>query len=188
MKIRDKFFFRLRFKIISNVSSFFRKFWLRFWGMKLGKGILPQVDVNWPHQVSVGNGFVLEKGVRFKYDGAWSVGPSIKIGHTVFLGSGVEFNIKSGITIGDNCLVASGCKFVDHDHGILLGTPMNTQSGREGKIRVSNDVWLGYSCIVLKGCRIGEGAIVAAGAVVNRDVPPFEIWGGIPAKKIGKRT
>jgi len=187
MSLRDKLFFRLRFGIANNITSTIRRWWLGLMGMQIGRGILPRLEVNWPHQVSIGDGFVMERGVRFKFDGIWAPGPSIVIGQAVFLGCGVEFNIKSGISIGDNCLVASGCKFVDHDHGIHLGAPMNSQVGPERKIHVSNDVWLGYSCIILKGCCIGEGAVVAAGAVVNQDIPPFEIWGGIPARKIGER-
>jgi len=57
----------------------------------------------------------------------------------------------------------------------------------KGDIIVSDDVWIGQRCIILSGVHIGQGAIVAAGAVVNKDVPPYAIVGGIPAKVIKYR-
>ena len=52
---------------------------------------------------------------------------------------------------------------------------------------IEDEVWIGANVIVLRGVRIGTGAIIAAGAVVNKDVPSFEIWGGVPAKFLKKR-
>lgn len=52
---------------------------------------------------------------------------------------------------------------------------------------IEDGVWIGANVVVLRGVRIGEGAIIGAGAVVNKDIPPFEIWGGVPAKFIKKR-
>ena len=57
----------------------------------------------------------------------------------------------------------------------------------DAPIVLEEDVWLGANVIVLKGARIARGAIIAAGAVVTSDVPTFEIWGGVPAQKIGQR-
>jgi acetyltransferase-like isoleucine patch superfamily enzyme len=67
--------------------------------------------------------------------------------------------------------------------------PMNQQTtGAEAEIVLEDDVWLGANVVVLKGVRIGRGAIVAAGAVVTRSVPGFEIWGGVPARRLGERA
>jgi acetyltransferase-like isoleucine patch superfamily enzyme len=52
---------------------------------------------------------------------------------------------------------------------------------------IEADVWIGYGAIIMAGIPIGRGAIVAAGAVVTQDVPPYEIWGGVPARKIRDR-
>lgn len=54
-------------------------------------------------------------------------------------------------------------------------------------ITIGNDVWIGYRAIIMDGVTIGDGAIIAAGAIVTKDVPSYEIWGGVPAKPIGKR-
>jgi acetyltransferase-like isoleucine patch superfamily enzyme len=58
---------------------------------------------------------------------------------------------------------------------------------RQKKIIIGENVWLGCNVAVLKGANIGDGAVVAAGAVVTKSIPPYEIWGGVPAKKIGER-
>jgi acetyltransferase-like isoleucine patch superfamily enzyme len=183
----DKLFFRTKQKMDACFFSPIRKIILKTQGMKIGRGTIPAIRVNWPHQVQIGDTCHLEHGVYFKFDGIWSPGPSIVVGNRVFIGANVEFNISRGLNIGDDCLIASGCKFVDHDHGMELSIPMNRQSLAEAKINIGSGVWLGYDCIVLKGCQIGEEAVVAAGAVVNQDIPPYEIWGGVPARKIGKR-
>jgi acetyltransferase-like isoleucine patch superfamily enzyme len=132
---------------------------------------------------------VLEHDIHFKYDGIYAPGPTIIIGDRVFIGAGSEFNIRRGVQIGADCLIASGCKFVDHDHGTSRrDVPMNQQAdGAEAAITLEEDVWLGANVIVLKGVRIGRGAIVAAGAVVTKSVPAYEIWGGVPARKLSER-
>jgi acetyltransferase-like isoleucine patch superfamily enzyme len=144
-------------------------------------------EVTWPHKVSIGSDCLIEKGVAFKHDGIWSPGKSIMIGDRVFIGKGAEFNIRLGISIGNDCLIASGCRFIDHDHGMKPQWPMRSQSGPEQEIVIGNDVWIGCNAVVLKGVRIGDGAVVGAAALINRPVPPGEIWAGIPAKKIGSR-
>ncbi len=186
----DRAVFRLRATAATAVAQL-RTLWWKLLGMRLGPGtLLPRIRVTWPHQVSLGAGCSLERDLHFKYDGIWAPGPSIVIGDRVFLGAGCEFNICARLEIGADCLIASGCKFIDHDHGAeSTEVPMNQQgNGLRAGIVLEEDVWLGANVIVLKGVRLGRGAIVAAGAVVNRDVAPYEIWGGVPARKIGLRN
>lgn len=57
----------------------------------------------------------------------------------------------------------------------------------KGDIRIGNDVWIGYEAVIMAGVHIGDGAIIGAHAVVTKDVPPYTIVGGIPAKEIRKR-
>ncbi len=54
-------------------------------------------------------------------------------------------------------------------------------------IKIGNDVWIGYRAMIMDGITIEDGAVIAAGAVVTKNVPAYEIWGGVPAKPIGKR-
>lgn len=160
-------------------------------GMQIGPGtLLPRVHLTWPHQVSLGRDCHLEPGIFFKYDGIYAPGPSIFVGDRTFLGRGCEFNVTRRVEIGPDCLIGSGCKFVDHDHGSARGeVPMNRQTtGAEAEIVLGADVWLGANVVVLKGVQIGRGAIVAAGAVVTKSVPDYEIWGGVPARKVAERA
>lgn len=181
--------FAFRFKIFNSILSYIRHSWFKFLGMKIGKDTyLPKFYITWPHQLSIGKNCNLEININFKYDGPWLPGPRIAIGDTVFIGTNCEFNINEGITIGNDSLIASGCKFIDHDHGTAIGEPMYQQFGSRAKILIGKDVWLGCNVIVLKGVNIGDGAIIAAGAVVTKSIPAYEIWGGVPAKKIGQRN
>jgi acetyltransferase-like isoleucine patch superfamily enzyme len=68
-------------------------------------------------------------------------------------------------------------------------TPIRHQgfAPSKGGIEIEDDVWLGANAVILDGARIGRGAIIAAGSVVGGTVPPYEIWGGVPAVKIRDR-
>lgn len=158
--------------------------------MKIGASTkIPQIFVSWPHQVSIGMNCCLEHHIYFHFDGLYSDGPSILIGNNCFIGVGCEFNISELLEVGGDCLIASGCKFIDHNHNFSRrDIPMHSQSNCiKGKIVLERDVWLGVNVTVLKGVRVGRGAIVAAGSVVTKSIPAYEIWGGIPAKKISDR-
>lgn len=180
--------FIIRFRYGAKFCSLFRKIWFSFLGMKVGKGtVLPKLYVTWPHQVKIGSQCVLEEMISFKFDGIRKPGPCIRIEDNVFIGAGCEFNIRLGIDVGADSLIAAGCRFIDHDHGIEQGTLMRNQHGPEKAIRIGSNVWLGCNVVILKGVEIGEGAVVAAGAVVTKSILPNEIWGGVPAKKIGER-
>ena len=187
MKTLHKIFFRLRTSL--DLRSVLRRAWWQTQGAHFGtRTRVPPIEMSWPHQVSVGSDCTLESDILFKFDGIWQVGPAIVIGDRSFVGRGCEFNIRQRLEIGCDALIASGCKFIDHDHGYALGRPMNVQNGKEAAIVVGDDVWLGVNVVVLKGVRIARGAIVAAGAVVTKSVGENEIWGGVPARKIGHRA
>ncbi|MBE6718770.1 MAG: CatB-related O-acetyltransferase [Ruminococcaceae bacterium] len=104
----------------------------------------------------------------------------------------------SHLYIGNFCSVASEVSFVvaaDHATQNLSTYPFKTlclgqekgEAVSKGDIVVGDDVWIGYRATILSGVHIGQGAIVAAGAVVTKDVPPYAIVGGVPAKVIGYR-
>ena len=187
MKTSHKLFFRLR--VWYDVRPYLRRWWWQLQGARFGAGTrVPALTVSWPHQIRIGARCVLEPDICFKFDGIWQPGPSIVVGDHTFVGRGCEFNIRQTITIGRDCLIASGCKFIDHDHGFASpNQPMGAQIGAEVAIVIEEDVWLGANVIVLKGVTIGRGAIVAAGAVVTKNIAAGEIWGGVPARKLRHR-
>jgi acetyltransferase-like isoleucine patch superfamily enzyme len=179
--------FRLRHTIWGGLLSTWRKSYFRVLGMRIGRHTwLGRLSVTWPHQVDIGCSCLIEEGVSFKFDGIWCPGPSIVIVDVVFIGRGCEFNIRKQITVGSRTAIASGCQFIDHDHDIT-GTKLDELPGPEAAIEIGEDVWLGCNVIVLKGVTIGDGAVIAAGAVVTKNIPAGEVWAGIPAKKISSR-
>jgi acetyltransferase-like isoleucine patch superfamily enzyme len=181
--------FIVRYRYLQKTINYFGNISLKFAGLKIGKGTyLPKnTKITWPHQVNLGNNCQLEYGIYFHYDGIYSEGPSICIGDNVFIGNNTEFNITDKIMIGEHCLIASGCKFIDHSHGFKFGQLIKTQKSSKQSITIGCDVWLGCNVVVLKGVTIGNGAVVAAGAVVTKSIPKNEIWGGVPAKKMSDR-
>ncbi|MDQ6991707.1 MAG: acyltransferase [Mariprofundaceae bacterium] len=193
MKIFDASFlsraiFKLRYQIFG--LGYLRSLYWKILGMRIGHSTrMAKIFVSWPHQVSIGNNCLLEHYIYFHFDGIYRIGSSIVIGDSVFIGTGCEFNISDSVMVGDNCLIASGCKFIDHNHDYSKrDMPINTQSSCvKGCIILENDVWLGVNVVVLKGVTIEKGSIVAAGSVVTKSIPSYEIWGGVPAKRIGNR-
>lgn len=185
----QKINYRLRITLVSCIKTRLRKLWWEMQGASIGLHTnLPSFEITWPHKVKIGNNCILEEDIFFKFDGEWQSGYSIIIADRVFIGRGCEFNIRKNIHIGNDCLIASGCKFIDHDHGITdLSKPINTQPGPEYPIVLEENVWLGVNVIVLKGVKIGKGSVVGSGAVVTKSIPPNEIWSGVPAKKIRDR-
>lgn len=180
--------FIVRFRYLRKGFSYMGNLWLLFCGMKIGKGtFIPNIRITWPHQVSIGKNCIVEHAVYFKYDGIWSKGPSIIIGDDTFIGAGCEFNISGGIQIGKRAMIASGCKFIDHDHGTSLKMPMNDQRPVIKQILIAEEAWLGANVVVLKGVQIGKGAVIGAGSLVLKNVGENEIWGGVPARLISKR-
>lgn len=101
------------------------------------------------------------------------------------------------LIIGNFCSIASNVMFVvssDHPTDLISTYPFKTMlfdkgpdAVSKGDIVVDDDVWIGYGAIILSGVHIGQGAVVAAGAVVTKDVPPYAIVGGTPAKVIKYR-
>jgi acetyltransferase-like isoleucine patch superfamily enzyme len=94
------------------------------------------------------------------------------------------------IRIGRGCLISQFCSFMSHNHGIDRQRPIADQPTAPMKtnVLVGDDVWFGVNCAVLPGAVIGTGAVIGAGSVVTHEVGPYEIWAGVPARKIGERT
>lgn len=109
----------------------------------------------------------------------------------------VTFNRCSKLKIGSYCSIAQHVYFmldVEHRVNTVSTYPYKAKCLRlgdeafsKGDIVVGDDVWIGYGATIMSGTHIGQGAVVAAGAVVTRDVPPYAIVGGVPAKVIRYR-
>lgn len=110
-------------------------------------------------------------------------GRNITFGKNVFLNSGCKFQDQGGITIGDNCLIGHNAVLATANHALELA---KNRKLNYAPIKICDNVWLGANVTVLQGVTIGEWAVVAAGAVVTKDVEPYTIVGGVPAKFIKK--
>lgn len=93
------------------------------------------------------------------------------------------------VTIGNYTMLANDVYIVGGDHNYRTAGVPAVFNGRDElkETIIGHDVWIGARSTIMAGVRIGNGAIVAAGAVVTKDVEPYTIYGGIPAKKIGMR-
>ena len=108
-------------------------------------------------------------------------GKNISIGENVFINSGCRFQDHGGITIGDGALIGHNVVLATLNHDI---DPRRRSDMHPAPIFVGNNVWIGANATILPGVTIGDGSIVAAGAVVTRNIPINVIVGGVPAKII----
>ena len=127
-----------------------------------------------------GKGVNVQKGAQF--DSATEIGN--------VSGIGAYCVITNKTIIGNNVMMGRECIINPNNHIIDdITRPMNQQGlEKPREVIIEDNVWIGSRAIILSGVRIGTGAVVAAGAVVTRDVPPFAIVGGVPAKIIRYRT
>ncbi|MDE7211765.1 MAG: sugar O-acetyltransferase [Lachnospiraceae bacterium] len=106
-------------------------------------------------------------------------GKNITIGKDVFINSGCHFQDQGGIEIGDGTLIGHNVVLATINHDL---NPKENRKNHYAPIKIGAHVWIGSSATVLPGVTIGDYAVVAAGAVVTRDVPAMTVVGGVPAK------
>ena len=111
--------------------------------------------------------------------------PKIVIGDDFYLNVACHF--LGEIYIGKHVMIGPKTIIWARDHGMEPGKPMKHQGYTSAPVVIKDDVWIGARVTILKGVTIGEGAVVAAGAVVTKDVPPYTIVAGVPAKVIKYR-
>lgn len=141
-------------------SRHLRRWFLQGMGARLGRGTLPcrRVEV------------LLPKG--------------LSLGDRVAVGWFAELDARGGITVGNDTSISSHAKLITGSHDIDDGA--YTADFRP--ISIGHHCWIGTGAMVLQGVTVGDGAVVAAGAVVTRDIPAGEVWGGVPAQYIRKRN
>jgi acetyltransferase-like isoleucine patch superfamily enzyme len=95
---------------------------------------------------------------------------------------------KGKISIGQYTGLGPGTVVFSSNHQFVPGMPYYKQPWREEAVTIGRDVWVGAGCVILPGVTIGDGAVVAAGSVVTRDVPAGAVVAGVPARVIKSRT
>lgn len=141
----------------------FRRFFYRMAGIKIGKGS------------------TIHTGARF-YDPR-----NISIGEDTIVGEGIVLDGRSKLFIGDHVDIASEVMIYNSEHNINAEHFAAVESIVEAPVKIEDYVFIGPRAIILPGITVGKGAIIGAGAVVTKDVPPFAVVGGVPAKIIGER-
>jgi acetyltransferase-like isoleucine patch superfamily enzyme len=165
-------------KTITRISTTFLEFWLmilRFVGyipihtVRKFFYILSGINMPWNSTIHIGANF-------FKPT-------NITIGQDTIIGDHCFLDGRAPLKIGNHVGIASQVLIYNDEHDI--NSPEYNNSF--GPVTIGDYVFIGPRAIILPNVTIGNGAVVAAGAVVTKDVPEFEIWGGIPAKKISDR-
>ncbi len=193
--------------------AYARGWWWR-WRVAEARGALfvgRRVQIFHPRYLHLGRSVTIEDDVRIdalSQEGVW-LGDNVSVGRFTMieatgllskLGKGVRIGANSnlgdynyvggagGVTIGENVLIGQFVSFHPQNHVFAdPERPIKEQGTTEQGIVVEDDVWIGARATILDGVRVGRGAVVAAGAVVTRDVPPYAVVGGVPARIIGWR-
>lgn len=167
----------LKFNFVTLIGAFFRYlpdfyyagslrvWWLRKLGAIIGEGtsVRELTYIYEPHLVSIGTN------------------STIGLYCTFVPGPG-------RIQIGNDVLMAQGCYLRAGNHKFKDAKILIRNQGHEGNdIVIGNDVWIGVNVVILQGVTIGDGAVIAAGSIVNKNVPQYSVYGGVPAKLISKR-
>ncbi len=156
--------------------------------IRIGSGVSchPGVRVraaNSGNDIQIGDQVSLDLGVDIKAHGYGSV----QLGAKVYIG---PYTCLSGskLIIGENTLIASHCGIYANNHVFTdPDRPIRTQGNTYKGIVIGDDCWLGTGVKVLDGVTIGCGSVIGAGAIVTKDIPPYSIAVGVPAKVVGQR-
>jgi acetyltransferase-like isoleucine patch superfamily enzyme len=156
----------------------------------------PNSIFNYPHVSKIENGLSCSVGNYSIIDisddpHSRDLCGKLILGNNVYIGE--QCNIRasgSEIKIGSQTMIANNVIIVSANHKTALGMPMWLQPCDEHKsgVKIGEDCWIGANSTILPGAIIGDGVVIAAGAVVRGTIPSFTIWGGVPAKFIKKRS
>lgn len=167
----------------------FWKIILQILGGKLEKGtkIYERVKIFSTKQspVFIGKNCILQTGSIL----AASDNGKITLSEHVYIGEYSILSSKGEICVGKDTIIAAQCFIVDFNHRFDNPDLLFYDSGFDcAKVSIGNNVWIGAGCRILKGVTIGEGSVIGAGSVVTRDIPPYSIVVGVPARVIKKRN
>lgn len=198
--------------LIKKINSIFWNFYLRLIGVKVGKNFkaLGPIDILLRDgagykNIEIGNNITLggKTYIRLRKNGritledsvntgsdVWLVSANdaeLRVGKNTVLGSYSIFNGGHGLNIGANCIFAAFVYINTSDHNFEKGRLIREQGFYGAPVKIGEDVWLGGHSFVNKGVRIGQGAVVGAGSIVVKDIPPYKVAVGNPAKVLKDR-
>lgn len=187
----------MMFSINSRITKIYRRFISFFLSLTFkscGRNVFfERVSlISGNNYISIGEDTSFQKGL---YLTAWEkyqnkkYHPKVVIGNNCKFGAYLHLSCIKEIIIGDNVLIGKWVSIVDNNHGIadkatLLQPPALRELSTKGSIHIGNNVWIGDKSTILSGVIIGDSSIVAANSVVTKDVNPFCVVAGNPARVI----
>jgi len=152
-------------------------------------GIAKRIEIrNFSNSSNNGLKIILAGDNKIRHDVIIQGKGKLHIGKNSRIGSFSIIGCNERITIGENCLISQSVSIRDTDHNFSdVETPIVDQGIITSPIIIKDNVWIGYGAVIIKGVTIGEGSIIAANAVVTKDVEPYSIVAGVPATLIRKR-
>jgi acetyltransferase-like isoleucine patch superfamily enzyme len=152
-------------------------------GVRIGPHVALRANSPLAPAIQLGAGCLIQDGAVLNASEG-----RIEVGERTWVGPYVVIYGNGGVRLGADVMIAAHSCLTSVGHGHAdLSRPMMQQPIEVAPIVIEDDVWVGMNCTILPGVRIGRGAIVAAGALVRRDVAPYEIVGGVPARTLGRR-
>lgn len=181
--------------ILSFYTTFYSKIYFYFWGVKYGKKLL----IHGIPMVENLNIITIGKNCRFISGYGNFVGGNQKLCLQTGQNGTIEIKDNTGIsnsviiaqnkiTIGSFVYIGGGTRIYDNDfHDVNFEVRLNNPTQiPSNPINIEDFVFIGGHCLILKGVNIGHHSVVGAGSIVTKNIPPFEIWAGCPAKFIKK--
>lgn len=183
--------------IIEGMSYFFRAVYSQWNRLRLNESHL-DIIISYPCEIRGGKYISCGKGVFLGPNGilsAWDYfqgmrfTPQIKIGNNVTIGTGFHISAVSKISIGDGVLTGKYITIVDNGHGFptlddMKIPPIKRQLRLYDSVSIGKNVWIGDKVTIIGNIKIGEGAIIGSNSVVTKDIPPYSVAAGVPAKII----
>lgn len=181
------------FLLVSKIYTFLIKSSFQSFGKK--SIIKPFLNFSKAKFISIGNNVNIGNSCRITVSTSYGLlktkstsKTKIKIGDYVDIGNNTFISANNNIKIGNHVIMAPNVFITDHDHGYKdITKNLNQQPLTEGGyVKIEDNVFLGIKCSILKNVTIGQHSVVGANSVVTKDVPPYSIVAGNPAKIIKK--
>ncbi|MDI9338947.1 MAG: acyltransferase [Sediminibacterium sp.] len=175
--------------LLGKGVSFFNASQLQFGKyMRLGDGV--HISALGKKGISIGNNVSIGSYSRLIVSASFNdIGEYIKIGNNVGMGEYSYLGGAGGLEIGDECIIGQylSCHPENHNTGNIQESIRHQGVTRKG-IKIGKNCWIGSKVSILDGVEIGDGCIIAAGALVNKTFPPNSVIGGVPARILKQRT
>lgn len=183
--------------IIVRIKRFLNhKFWtgifiLKYWSLvrvESGAWLESRVAVKRFYNASKKIKVVLKKQSYIKSYTIIQGSGYFELGENSYISSFCVIGVNEKIIVGRNVMIADSVSLRDTDHSFdEIEIPMIKQGVKTAAINIEDDVWISHGAVITKGVTVGKGSIIAANAVVTKDIPPYSIAAGVPARIIKSR-